>query len=144
MPLRDSLQQFSVEINESREALLTLLDQGHEGGLQIEQNGEWRDGPLTPGALVVNIGRALQRWTNDVLVATSHRVRMHESLADKAATCVRVRKPCGATATPLDQTVRRRARPQLLRLAPMESATACRVGTESVCSHVLRAQCFPR
>ena len=31
--------------------------------------------PLTPGALVINVGGGLQRWTNDVLVATTHRVR---------------------------------------------------------------------
>lgn len=55
--------------------LLTLLDQGGEGGLQVLQRGEWREVPLTPGALVVNSGGALQRWTNDVLVATTHRVR---------------------------------------------------------------------
>jgi isopenicillin-N synthase len=56
--------------------LLTLLNQGREGGLQIFQAGGWRDVPLTPGAFVVNIGGGLQRWTNDELVATEHRVRM--------------------------------------------------------------------
>lgn len=32
--------------------------------------------PVTPGALVVNIGGGVQRWTNDALVATTHRVRL--------------------------------------------------------------------
>jgi isopenicillin N synthase-like dioxygenase len=60
-------------------SILTLLDQGDVGGLQIYQEGEWRDVPVTPGALVVNVGGGLQRWTNNVLVATSHRVRLVDS-----------------------------------------------------------------
>lgn len=51
-------------------------NQGSAGGLQILQEGEWRDVPLTPGALVLNIGGGLERWTNNELVATMHRVRM--------------------------------------------------------------------
>ena len=57
-------------------SILTMRDQGNEGGLQIHQRGSWRDVPLTPGAFVVNIGGGLQRWTNDVMMATEHRVRM--------------------------------------------------------------------
>jgi len=57
-------------------SILTILNQGQEGGLQIFQDGRWKDVPLTPGAFVINIGGGLQRWTNDVLMATEHRVRM--------------------------------------------------------------------
>ena len=55
--------------------IITLLDQGTEPGLQIRQGGVWKDVPLTPRALVVNIGGGLQRWTNGALEATMHRVR---------------------------------------------------------------------
>ncbi len=36
--------------------------------------GEWVDVPPLPGSYVVNLGGALQRWTNDRLKATTHRV----------------------------------------------------------------------
>ena len=79
-PLRESAiehQRAGLACEEHRDmSLLTLLDQGDVGGLQIFQGGEWKDVPLTPGALVVNIGGGMQRWTNDALVATSHRVRL--------------------------------------------------------------------
>ena len=57
-------------------SIVTILNQGREGGLQIHQRGAWRDVPLTPGAFVINVGGALQRWSNDALRATEHRVRM--------------------------------------------------------------------
>jgi len=43
-------------------------------GLSIRsQDGTWIDAPLVPGAYVVNGGQLLQRWTNDVFLATPHR-----------------------------------------------------------------------
>ena len=55
--------------------LLTLLHQDRQGGLQVRtRDGEWRDVPYRPGALVVNTGRALERLSGGRLRATLHRV----------------------------------------------------------------------
>lgn len=55
---------------------LTLLDrQPGYGGLQVETRaGEWIDAPYVPGALTVNVGDLLERWTGDRWRSTSHRV----------------------------------------------------------------------
>lgn len=55
---------------------LTLLRQDDApGGLQVTgTDGEWHDVPSTPGAYVVNVGDALERWTNDRWRSTLHRV----------------------------------------------------------------------
>ncbi|MDX1709734.1 MAG: 2OG-Fe(II) oxygenase family protein [Rhodovibrionaceae bacterium] len=54
---------------------LTILHQDGVGGLQAQNAaGEWVDVPPLPGSFVVNLGGALQRWTNDWLKATTHRV----------------------------------------------------------------------
>ncbi|WP_428239619.1 isopenicillin N synthase family dioxygenase [Gynuella sp.] len=55
---------------------VTLLLQDQVGGLQVRaRNGEWIDAPPVEGALVVNIGDLMQRWTNDEYVSTAHRVK---------------------------------------------------------------------
>lgn len=54
---------------------LTLLLTDDAGGLEIRRrDGGWITAPSLPGALVVNIGDCLMRWTNDVYVSTPHRV----------------------------------------------------------------------
>jgi isopenicillin N synthase-like dioxygenase len=54
---------------------LTLLAQDDAGGLQVQlKDGTWADVPPVPGALVVNIGDMMQRWTNDRWPSTMHRV----------------------------------------------------------------------
>ncbi|MEL6426870.1 MAG: 2-oxoglutarate and iron-dependent oxygenase domain-containing protein [Pseudomonadota bacterium] len=54
---------------------LTLLATDHVSGLQVRtRSGEWIDVPRSDGALVVNIGDCLMRWTNDIYVSTPHRV----------------------------------------------------------------------
>ena len=55
---------------------LTLLVTDGVGGLQVRPRGsdEWIDAPKVDGALIVNIGDCLMRWTNDVYVSTPHRV----------------------------------------------------------------------
>ncbi|WP_375796956.1 2OG-Fe(II) oxygenase family protein [Alloyangia mangrovi] len=46
-----------------------------EPGLQVRpRGGHWMDVPQLPGALIVNIGDCLMRWTNDIYVSTTHRV----------------------------------------------------------------------
>jgi isopenicillin N synthase-like dioxygenase len=54
---------------------ITLLLQDPVDGLEVRtRQGEWIPAPPIPGTLVVNVGDAMQRWTNDVLTSTPHRV----------------------------------------------------------------------
>jgi isopenicillin N synthase-like dioxygenase len=55
--------------------LITLLLGAEEGGLQLRsRSGNWVAVTPPPGALVINVGDMLQRFTNHVLPSTSHRV----------------------------------------------------------------------
>ena len=54
---------------------LTILCQDDVGGLQVETyQGEWVTAHPIEGTLVVNVGDLLQRWSNDKLRSTPHRV----------------------------------------------------------------------
>jgi len=54
---------------------ITLLLQDSNGGLEVRgRDGEWIDAPPLPDTLVVNIGDLLQRWSNNRLISTEHRV----------------------------------------------------------------------
>jgi isopenicillin N synthase-like dioxygenase len=56
---------------------LTILRQeAGRGGLQVrdEKTASWVDIPATEGALVINIGDLMARWTNDRWTSTLHRV----------------------------------------------------------------------
>ncbi|MBV9012840.1 MAG: isopenicillin N synthase family oxygenase [Pseudonocardiales bacterium] len=55
---------------------LTILDrQEGLGGLQIQTpEGNWIDVPAAPGALTINIGDLMARWTGDRWRSTPHRV----------------------------------------------------------------------
>jgi isopenicillin N synthase-like dioxygenase len=54
---------------------ITLLLQDQVDGLEVRtRQGEWIAAPPIPGTVVVNVGDAMQRWTNDVLKSTPHRV----------------------------------------------------------------------
>ena len=56
--------------------LVTLLLQDGGGGLQARNvAGTWVDVPPQPHSLVINTGRLLSRWTNNVFPATFHRVQ---------------------------------------------------------------------
>ncbi len=53
---------------------LTIL-LASSGGLQVRnRDGRWFDAPAIPNAYICNIGDMLQYWTNDLYVATMHRV----------------------------------------------------------------------
>jgi isopenicillin N synthase-like dioxygenase len=55
-------------------SFLTLLAPNDVPGLSIRtQSGAWIDAPAIEDAYVVNGGQMLQRWTNDVFLATPHR-----------------------------------------------------------------------
>jgi isopenicillin N synthase-like dioxygenase len=58
---------------------LTILRLDAEPGLQVERsNGEWVDVDAPDGALVVNLGDLMQRWSNDRWRSTMHRVIVPE------------------------------------------------------------------
>jgi len=57
---------------------ITLLFQDDAGGLEVEDPhhpGSFRPAIPVPGALVVNAGDLLMRWSNDTIRSTVHRVR---------------------------------------------------------------------
>ena len=54
---------------------ITILAQDEIGGLEVQgPDGGWLPAPPVPGALIINIGDAMARWTNDVFNSTPHRV----------------------------------------------------------------------
>jgi isopenicillin N synthase-like dioxygenase len=54
---------------------VTLLMTDGEPGLQVRpRGGGWTDVPHVPGAYVVNIGDAMERWTGGLYASTPHRV----------------------------------------------------------------------
>jgi isopenicillin N synthase-like dioxygenase len=54
---------------------ITLLAVDGVGGLEVRRrDGGWIDAPAVPGALIVNIGDCLMRWTNDIYFSTPYRV----------------------------------------------------------------------
>lgn len=54
---------------------ITLLLQDDSGGLEVcLRDGRWVAAPPMPGALVVNIGDLMARWSNDRFTSTAHRV----------------------------------------------------------------------
>ena len=56
---------------------ITLLLQDEVGGLEVcTRQGDWIAAPPIPGTIVVNVGDAMQRWTNDRLSSTLHRVSL--------------------------------------------------------------------
>jgi len=59
----------------SDEGAFTILWQDENGGLEIEsKSGEWVEAPPIPGTMVVNLGNAMQIWTNGEFSSTPHRV----------------------------------------------------------------------
>ncbi|XP_042482528.1 1-aminocyclopropane-1-carboxylate oxidase homolog 1-like [Macadamia integrifolia] len=57
---------------------LTILLQDHIGGLQILHQKQWVDVPITPGALIVNLGDLLQLISNNKFKSAEHRVLAHK------------------------------------------------------------------
>jgi isopenicillin N synthase-like dioxygenase len=56
-------------------ALMTFLAQKDVGGLAVRMpSGHWREVDVVPGALLVNTGNLMVRWTNDEYLSTKHRV----------------------------------------------------------------------
>ena len=55
---------------------LTLLAQDEQGGLEVQdpQSLEWHPVPPLPGALVINVGNLMMRWTDGHFRSSIHRV----------------------------------------------------------------------
>lgn len=55
--------------------LITLLLNDANGGLHVQSaEGDWIDAPPRPGALIINVGDLLTRWTNGRFRSAVHRV----------------------------------------------------------------------
>ena len=66
--------QFGVAAH-TDSSFLTMLAQSELPGLAIcTPRGDWIDAPVVEGALLVNSGDMLRRWTNDRFLSTPHRV----------------------------------------------------------------------
>ncbi|KAI0335896.1 thymine dioxygenase [Cubamyces sp. BRFM 1775] len=64
---------------------ITLLFQDDVGGLEVEspdRPGEFISVPPVPGAVLVNAGDFLQRWSNDQIRSALHRVRAPPGMTD--------------------------------------------------------------
>jgi isopenicillin N synthase-like dioxygenase len=56
-------------------AMMTFLSQKDISGLAVRMpSGHWRAVDIVPGALLVNTGNLMVRWTNDEYLSTKHRV----------------------------------------------------------------------
>jgi isopenicillin N synthase-like dioxygenase len=64
-------------------ALMTFLAQKDIPGLAVRMpSGRWRAVDIVPGALLVNTGNLIVRWTNDEYLSTKHRV-INTNTADR-------------------------------------------------------------
>jgi isopenicillin N synthase-like dioxygenase len=80
---------------------MTLLFQDEVGGLEVEDihvRGKFNPAPFIPGTVVVNIGDFLQRWSNDTLKSTLHRVRAPPVVESDGITRARYSIPYFVTA----------------------------------------------
>ena len=83
---------------------LTLLPVHEVPGLEIlTQSGRWIPAPHIPGAILVNTGEFLNRWTNGRFIATPHRVMTPKT--DRYAITFFFNPRDDALATPLDTCV---------------------------------------
>ena len=78
--------QFGASAHTDYGTLTVLLADTTQRGLQVQgPAGEWLDATPIPGSLVVNLGDAMARWTNDRWRSTMHRVvvpaRRRQSIA---------------------------------------------------------------
>jgi isopenicillin N synthase-like dioxygenase len=57
---------------------ITLLSQTAPGLELMDREGNWVDAPASDDRLIVLLGDMIERWTNGLLKATSHRVRCRD------------------------------------------------------------------
>lgn len=69
--------------------------------LSVFSQGQWRPVPCVDGALVINLGDMLARWSGDRLVSTPHRVQ-HQQPQPRVSLAFFIYPDIGAVITPLD------------------------------------------
>jgi len=85
---------------------ITILAQDPVCGLEIQlPNGGWMPVPHVPGALIINIGDALARWTNDIFNSTPHQVVSPSSGVDRYSVAMFFDPDVGAVIRCLSQFV---------------------------------------
>ena len=81
---------------------LTLLFQDNAGGLQVLNNEKsWMDVPPEQGAVVVNSGDLLERWTNGTYRSTLHRVMPRTNGRDRLSIAMFIDPDTATKVTPL-------------------------------------------
>jgi isopenicillin N synthase-like dioxygenase len=86
-PMNGALDgQLGASAHTDYGTLTVLLADPTQPGLQVQgPDGSWQDAIPAPGSLVVNLGDAMARWTNDRWRSTMHRVvvptRRRQSIA---------------------------------------------------------------
>lgn len=66
---------------------ITLLATDSKPGLQVEDlDGTWLDVPPRPNTIVVNFGQQLERASNGIILAATHRVKIDEAAEDRIST----------------------------------------------------------
>lgn len=71
----DGVRRYVTGAPHVDSGFLTVLAQDRAAGLQARhRNGAWIDVPPAEGALAVNFGRVLERWSAGRIKATEHRV----------------------------------------------------------------------
>ncbi|MFT5180873.1 MAG: isopenicillin N synthase-like dioxygenase [Alphaproteobacteria bacterium] len=95
--------QFGIAPH-SDHGFVTLLPLSDVPGLEVlTQSGKWIPAPHIPGAILVNTGEFLNRWTNGRFIATPHRV---VSPATDRYAITFFYSPCDeAVAAPLDTCI---------------------------------------
>ena len=101
--------------------VLTVLCQDAVGGLEIRRrDGEWAAMPPIPGALVVNIGDLLERWSNRRYRSTVHRV-INTSGREASRWC----SPTIRTSRPSSTRTHSAPRARRRTTSPSPAATTC-------------------
>jgi len=75
-PPKAKLEEGEIGVNAHADTgFMTFLPPANEEGLQVlDVNGKWFWPDLPDNSLIVNAGQFLERWTNDRIRATPHRV----------------------------------------------------------------------
>lgn len=83
-PIERKINQFGIAPHTDA-GFLTILPQSEIHGLHIRPHGEdWTPVPKIPGALFINSGDMLKRWTNDRFLSTQH-MAINETNQDRYA-----------------------------------------------------------
>nr|XP_009859263.2 2-oxoglutarate-dependent dioxygenase htyE-like [Ciona intestinalis] len=76
-PIKDDVKPEQRRVSEHSDwGSITLLFVDSSGGLQIETEGTYKDVPVIEDTILINIGDALEFWTNGKLKSTKHRVNI--------------------------------------------------------------------